>query len=240
MATRLHNQGWTIASIIARNGETGKALANQVKSSYSEDIKTIDVRVNVILLAVGDDDIAGVSRALPSSKALVLHCSGSTPLSALAQKFRGVIWPLRSIAQGQKLSWSDLNIVIEADTDIAQVRCLDLIDALGAKAVQMNSKERQRAHLVAVILNNFSNHLLHMADILCAEQGMDRRIFQDLMAHTLDYKGPALESQTGPAARGDQKTITKQLKALKNHPEFAAVYESITNSIQAAQDDSEL
>jgi len=237
---RLKAQGWTIVQICARNSESGSGLAKKVESeliSKPEDLKS---NVNVMLIAVSDDAIKRVAAKIPNTKALVLHCSGSTPLSALPQPYRGVIWPLRSIAKSQHLSWTNLNIVVEADTDIASVRCLDLIESLGARSVQMDSKERLMAHLVAVILNNFSNHLLHMADVLCEEKGMDRRIFQDLMAHTLKYKGAAIESQTGPAARKDLKVMKRQLALMKKHPEFQTVYQAISSSIIHAIDEQEL
>ena len=122
-------------------------------------------------------------------------------------------------------------MVMEADTDLASVKALDLISTFGAMAVRMGSSERNTAHLVAVILNNFSNHLLHMADVLCEEKDMDRRIFQDLMEHTLQYEGPAIESQTGPAAREDLQVMDRQIRLLKKHPHFQEVYKTISNSI---------
>jgi predicted short-subunit dehydrogenase-like oxidoreductase (DUF2520 family) len=240
MAIRLFSQDWTIQEICARNADSGKDLSRKVSAQYVSFPEKIDPNVNVIIIAVSDDAIKKVANQLPNTKALVLHCSGSTPLASLPQRYRGVIWPLRSIARGQHLSWSNLNIVVEADTDIASVRCLDLISALGARPVQMDSKERMTAHLVAVILNNFSNHLLHMADVLCDEKGMDRRIFQDLMAHTLDYKGAAIESQTGPAARKDMKIIKQQLALMKGHPDFQEVYNVLTKSIIKSVDEQEL
>lgn len=237
---RLHAAGWTITQVCSRNQESGQELADKVDSEFISRPQELKSNVNVIIIAVTDDAIKRIADKIPNTKALVLHCSGSTPLSALPQRYRGVIWPLRSIAKGQNLSWSNLNIVVEADTDIASVRCLDLIEALGAKPVQMDSKERLTAHLVAVILNNFSNHLLHMADVLCDEKGMDRRIFQDLMAHTLKYKGAAIESQTGPAARKDMKVMKRQLSLMKKHPQFQEVYQAMSTSIIQSIDDQEL
>lgn len=240
LAKRLHAQGWVISEVCARDTHEGKQLAKRVDTHHISDPKNLNPKVDYIVLAVSDDAIKSVANKLPNTKALVVHCSGSTTLSALPQSNRGVIWPLRSIAKGQHMSWTNVNIVVEADTDLASVRCLDLIEALGARPVQMSSKERMTAHLVAVVLNNFSNHLLHIADVLCEEKGMDRRIFQDLMAHTLKYKGPAIESQTGPAARKDKKVIKRQFDLMKAHPQFQEVYATLTESIIHAIDEQEL
>ncbi len=240
MSKRLFKEGWSIIQVCARNSNAGEELAKKVSAKHIISPKDLDPRVNVMIIAVSDDAIKKVADNLPNTKALVLHCSGSTPLSVLPQRNRGVIWPLRSIAKGQHLSWATLNMVIEADTDMASVRCLDLVASLGAKPVQMDSKERLTAHLVAVILNNFSNHLLHIADVLCDEKGMDRRIFQDLMAHTLKNKGAAIESQTGPAARKDMTVIKRQLDLMKHYPEFQKVYQAISSSIIHSIDEQKL
>ncbi|NND93598.1 MAG: DUF2520 domain-containing protein [Flavobacteriales bacterium] len=237
---RLHERGVEIVQLYSRDRKVGEELAEELEAIYIDSLDKIEPKVDVIILAVSDDALSEVAKELPSTEALVMHCSGSTPLSVLPQKNRAVIWPLRSIAKGQKMTWDDINMVLEADSDIASVRAMELIERFGSKPVKMDSKERRTAHLVAVILNNFSNHLLHIADVLCMEQGMDRRIFQDLMEHTLEYSGPAIDSQTGPAAREDLKVLDRQMKLLKKHPHFQKVYESVSTSIIIEKNDKEL
>lgn len=240
LAQRLHEKNCKIHQVCARDPELGQELSKAVDSEYVKETGLLDPEVGIIIIAVSDDAIREVAKDIPNTKALVIHCSGSTPLAALPQKNRAVIWPLRSIARGQEMTWSDMNLVLEADTDIASIKALDLAQTLGSKAVKMDSKERKTAHLVAVILNNFSNHLLHMSDVLCAEQGMDRRIFQDLMEHTLHYSGKAIDSQTGPAARKDKEVMQRQMNLLNDHPHFQEVYRVISNSIMTEDNDDEL
>ncbi len=228
---RLQSKKCNIHEVYSRNTETGKDLSKELNADFIDNVKEMDPLVEIFIVAVNDDAIKSIARKIPNTRSLIIHCSGSTPLSALPQMNRAVIWPLRSIAKGQRMTWKDLNMVMEADTDLASIKALDLIQTLGSKAVRMDSKERKTAHLVAVILNNFSNHLLHMADVLCDERGMDRRIFQDLMAHTLQYSGPAIDSQTGPAAREDMKVMERQMRLLNKHPHFKDVYQVISESI---------
>jgi predicted short-subunit dehydrogenase-like oxidoreductase (DUF2520 family) len=240
MGQQLHSKGWDVRQVYARNIKAAQALAKAFDARAISELAEVEPDLNVILIAVSDDAIKSMSDELPNTTALVLHCSGATPLNVINQVYRGVVWPLRSISQNQATNWKGLNVVVEADTDIATVRCLDFVQDLGANAVQMDGKERSTAHLVAVILNNFSNHLLHMADTLCDAQSMDRRIFQDLMAHTLTYKGKAALSQTGPAARNDHKIIEHQLKQLKAFPQFQEIYSAMSQSIMHTQNQHEL
>ncbi|NNC82783.1 MAG: DUF2520 domain-containing protein [Flavobacteriales bacterium] len=237
---RLKEKGCEIRQVHSRNPGEGAALARDLEATYVDAPKDLDPEVEIIMIAVSDDAIHETARSIPKTSALVVHCSGSTPLSVLPQRSRAVIWPLRSIAKGQQMTWHDMNIIMESDSDYASVRAMDLIALLGAKAVEMDSQRRKMAHLIAVILNNFSNHLLHMADVLCAEVALDRRIFQDLMEHTLHNSGPAIESQTGPAVREDDLTMDKQMKLLADHPHFKDVYEAISRSIIKEKNDQEL
>ena len=43
---------------------------------------------------------------------------------------------------------------------------------------------------------------------------------------------PAAENQTGPAVRGDTKTIEKHIALLKNHPEWKKLYTFMSQLIQ--------
>ncbi|MEP6794849.1 MAG: DUF2520 domain-containing protein, partial [Saprospiraceae bacterium] len=88
-------------------------------------------------------------------------------------------------------------------------------------------------HVAAVFANNFSNHMLTLAESICKEHQLPFEILKPLILETFSkaiLSGPK-ESQTGPAVRGDDKTIEKHLHLLENHPELSDVYKIITNSI---------
>lgn len=228
---RLKERGCTIREVVGRTIEDVDELGRSLAARTEKDMSKLDGESDIYLLAVNDDAIKEVAAQLPPTQALVAHCSGSTPLQSIPHGKRAVLWPLQSIHEGAAYRWEDMNIVLESDTDLGTVEAINLIDNLGAKSVQMDKESRSRAHLVAVILNNFGNHLLHMADVLCSEKGMDRRLFQDLMLYTLSVEGQAKDHQTGPAIRGDYRIIQKHLKELEGHPTFHSIYESMSNSI---------
>lgn len=229
---RLKERGCTIREVVGRTIEDVESLGKSLEARTEKDMTSLDGESDIYILAVNDDAIKEVAAELPSTQALVAHCSGSTPLQSIPHGKRAVLWPLQSIHEGAEYRWEEMNIVLESDTDLGTVEAMNLIDRLGAKSVQMDKESRSRAHLVAVILNNFGNHLLHMADVLCAEKGMDRRLFQDLMLYTLSAEGQAKDHQTGPASRGDDRIIQKHLKELERHPAFRSVYESMSKSIR--------
>jgi predicted short-subunit dehydrogenase-like oxidoreductase (DUF2520 family) len=228
---RLKAKGHTIREVMNRDEKRGEDLASALEAAYIKEPKKLDGKSDMYLLAVKDGAISEAAQKIPASESLVVHFSGSTPIQVIPQKHRAVLWPLRSIAKDVQMDWGSMNIIMESDTDLSAVKAMDLIQDLGAKAVQLNQKKRRQAHLIAVILNNFSNHLLYMGDVLCKEEGLDRSIFKDLLTSALISPGPARERQTGPARRGDLDIIKKQEAMLASHPEFQDIYKSITESI---------
>jgi predicted short-subunit dehydrogenase-like oxidoreductase (DUF2520 family) len=228
---RLKSKGYEIREVCSRSEKQGRALAQELQAEYLALNKKLDGHSDIYLLAINDGAIAECASLISSTKGLVVHFSGSTSLHAVSQPRRAVLWPLRSIAKSHQTDWSTMNIILESDSDLASVRAMDLVQDLGAKAVRMDESRRKQAHLIAVLLNNFSNHLLHMADVISAEQGLDPAIFQELMTSSFLNKGPAKNRQTGPAIRGDQGIIESQVKMLKDHPEFQLIYKSMSDSI---------
>jgi predicted short-subunit dehydrogenase-like oxidoreductase (DUF2520 family) len=228
---RLKAKGHNIREVMNRDAKRGRALANALEATYLTEEDKLDGKSDLYLLAVKDGAISDAAQRITASESLVVHFSGSTPIQVIPQKHRAVLWPLRSIAKDLEMDWSSMNIIMESDSDLSAVKAMELIQDLGAKAVHLNQKKRRQAHLIAVILNNFSNHLLYMGDVLCKEEGLDRGIFKDLLTSALLSPGPAMDRQTGPARRGDLDIIKKQEAMLASHPEFQNIYKSITESI---------
>jgi predicted short-subunit dehydrogenase-like oxidoreductase (DUF2520 family) len=228
---RLKAKGHVIREVMNRDPKRGNTLASALGARYLTEQDRMDGKSDLYLIAVKDGAIAEAADLIPANESLVVHFSGSTSIQVIPQKNRAVLWPLRSIAKGSDMDWSSMNVIMESDSDLSAVKAMDLIQELGAKAVHLNHSKRKQAHLIAVILNNFSNHLLHIGDVLCEEQGLDRAIFKDLLTSALLPQGPAMERQTGPASRGDLEVIKKQEEMLASHPEFQSIYRSITASI---------
>ena len=75
--------------------------------------------------------------------------------------------------------------------------------------------------------------MLTLAESICAEQNLPFEILKPLILETFSkaiLSGPR-ESQTGPAVRGDQKTIEKHLRLLADQAELTTIYKAITKSI---------
>ena len=194
------------------------------------DLKETDIYI----IAVSDDSIEAVAEALPFEKRLVVHTSGSVSLYDINQKqYRGVFYPLQSFSKNVKLDFSEVPICIEAlrkeDFKILEA----LAEALGCKAHKVNSHQRRALHLAAVFANNFTNQIYRIAHEICENKSAEFDILKPLIRETarkLEDTSPYL-AQTGPAKRGDKKTIKKHLKMLKTE-QHQDIYELMTQSIK--------
>ncbi|MFN9492666.1 MAG: DUF2520 domain-containing protein, partial [Sphingobacteriales bacterium] len=82
---------------------------------------------------------------------------------------------------------------------------------------------------------NFSNHLFALVKDYCDAEQLNMNLLLPLLRETADriiYAHPR-EMQTGPAIRGDQATMEKNLEMLGNYPELTQLYQLFSNLIRS-------
>ncbi|MCM4168298.1 Pyrroline-5-carboxylate reductase [Arenibacter antarcticus] len=212
---------------------------NKVNLSYFKNAVEVSTDFNKIkdaeiyLIAVSDDAIAEVANALENKKGMVVHSSGSVPITALSHKNRrGVFYPLQSFSMGKTIDFKSVPICIEAE-NTADVELVGRLARMISNNVQeVSSKQRKSLHLAAVFVNNFTNHLFHIGHDICEDHNLPFHILLPLIKETvqkLDYMAP-LDAQTGPARRNDISTIENHLNQLKNK-NYKDIYALISKSI---------
>ena len=102
---------------------------------------------------------------------------------------------------------------------------------LSEKVIYINSEERKRIHLSAIFINNFSNHMVYLGQDYGNKNNLPTDIFKDLILETFNnlLNQSAHKAQTGPARRGDKKTIALHHDLLPD--ELKKIYHTITTSI---------
>lgn len=163
---------------------------------------------------------------------LVVHTSGTVPYASLKAKKRGVLYPPQSFTKEKKISFKQIPLCLETEfsTDY------DLLDEFARKlsrvVYKVDQAKRQKLHLAAVFANNFGNRVMGIAYEICQENDLDFSILQPIIQETFLKAQifPPHVSQTGPALRGDEKTIQKHFSQLKGTD--LEVYKILTKSIQ--------
>ena len=120
---------------------------------------------DIYIIAVNDDSITTVSQYFKNISGLVVHTSGSMPLSVLPTSVRrGVFYPLQTISKDRKIDFSKVPICIEAEKSEDYELLRELANAISDQVQIMTSDQRKSVHLAAVFVNNFTNHLYHIGN----------------------------------------------------------------------------
>ena len=231
--TMLFRSGAKCKSICARNIDKAKELASIIKADNVSDISSVSDDVDLIIIAVSDDAIIEVSQNISLSKSILVHTSGNMPLSVL-QKCAdscGVLYPLQSIRSSNFEKNENVPLLIEATNEKVQKKIIEFASLISQEYHIITSEQRKKIHLVAVLLNNFVNHLGVLSEDILNKHDLKLDLLLPLLDKTIEQikSGQAFKSQTGPAIRGDQMTMDDHIGQLNIHER--ALYKALSESI---------
>lgn len=211
----------------------------EMLSSRGDLLSKIDQKVNnneesdIYVIAVSDDAIYSVSQQFKNVKNLVVHTSGSVAMNILPEeKRRGVFYPLQTFSKERKVDFQSIPICIEAEINEDLILLENLASVISNSVHRINSEQRKSLHLAAVFVNNFTNHLFQIGNEICKNHKVSFDILKPLITETtkkINTLSP-MYAQSGPARRGDKKTIEDHLARLEkgNHKK---IYKALTKSI---------
>ncbi|WBM73979.1 Rossmann-like and DUF2520 domain-containing protein [Saprospira grandis] len=231
--------GHSIGQCYSRTPEKAQKAAQDLGGQAVFALDQLENQAGYYLLAVHDRAIAEVLAQLPQSirnERLILHCSGATPLSALAQaKQYGIFYPLQSFHEGYLPDLARIPICLAASSPVLLEQLKDLAKSLGCRYHLLAEEQWPALHLAAVMVNNFSNYLFAMGQSICEQAQIDPEILFPLILQSAQRleEGPAKDFQTGPAIRGDQSSMQKHQAYLAEHqPQLLALYQLLSQRIE--------
>ena len=183
------------------------------------------------IVAVKDDAVEEVCNQL--KRCSVAHTSGSIKMTSNAYE-NGVFYPLQTFSEEVTPDFKSIPFLIESDRDQFTDLLMDLAGKLSDHVRYVKSENRSVIHLAAVFACNFSNHLYSISEDILSKSELPLDILHALIQETtrkMMALGPK-ESQTGPAIRGDQKVIQKQMDQLEGNDAWKKIYELLTKDIQ--------
>lgn len=190
--------------------------------------------VDVVLICVSDDAIAEVVNKLPQQIGIVAHTSGSIPLDIL-KKFpsHGVFYPLQTFTKGKTIDFKSIPLCIEANSNKAEQALFSLASYISTSVQFISTLQRKELHVSAVLVNNFTNHLCHIAQQRLAAKDIDFKLLLPLLNETVAKLTTlsAYKAQTGPAKRNDVQTMNAHLEQIKES-RIQDIYTLLSNSIQ--------
>ncbi len=236
LGVALLNASHNILSIHGRNMESTSELALKLNSIACTIDESINSSVEVIILAISDNYIGEVSEQIvqTNKSCILVHTSGSIPLYILNSKFkqRGVLYPLQTFTKAKELDFSTIPICLNASDRPTLKVIRALSESLTKKIYILSDDERKKAHLAAVMVNNFTNHFISLAYDYLKKESIPIQIIQPLIRETMEklLQSTPDTTQTGPARRNDTSTIEEHLKMLEGHS-MKELYDTISQSI---------
>lgn len=234
----LENAGHLLVHVYDRKlGLAKKFTADYFNASYGDTTDMRSVEATVFIMAISDHAIATLSQQLKLPEGAILcHTSGSTPLSKLGYADtlnRGVFYPLQTFSKGVPVDFTPIPICIEAENQFTLNVLKNLGQSISQEVVEMSGEQRKALHLAAVFACNFTNHMLAISKEILEAKSMSFAWLKPLITETIHKSiqlGPE-HAQTGPAIRGDLKTLDQQLKALEGDVDLARIYQYISQHI---------
>jgi len=238
LAMALKAAGIRLIQVWSHTFANAVKLAADLEAEAIADISEITVDADFYIISVKDDAIAAVCEAMPAVKGIVVHTSGITPAEALSRFINhGVFYPLQTFSKRRTLDFKHVPLCLEAGNTVIMDTLKAVALKLGSPAYEIDGGQRRILHLSAAFACNFVNHLYALGDLILGENGLDFDLIRPLIMETADKVSAyrPLEAQTGPAVRGDEKTMAAHLEMLKDRPELAQIYQMLSNSIKKSQ-----
>jgi predicted short-subunit dehydrogenase-like oxidoreductase (DUF2520 family) len=189
---------------------------------------------DLYIIAVSDDSIASVSSQLPFENRLVVHTSGSAPLTTLDDKNRkGVFYPLQTFTKGKAVDFKVIPFCLETQLESDYEILEKVAQSISDSVYKIDSHQRKALHVAAVFVNNFTNYLYQLGNEICQENHVPFDILKPLILETAEKLltlSPE-DAQTGPAKRNDVSTIAAHESFLSNENQ-STIYKILTQSIQ--------
>ena len=190
---------------------------------------------DIFILALKDDVLTDFSAHLKGRNVLTVHTSGAMASDILQTERKGVFYPLQTLTSGSAVEWESIPLLVWAP-DAHDLQLLqDLAGRISKNVHVIDDRQRAQLHVAAVFTANFTNAMMQMAKEITGKAHIPyelliplaRRNFYNILSHD-----PA-EVLTGPARRGDNKTIEKHLLLLQENgfADEAEIYRRITEWI---------
>jgi predicted short-subunit dehydrogenase-like oxidoreductase (DUF2520 family) len=234
LALVLKKSGHTIVQVYNRSNDAGYELAKTVGATFVSDFAQL-TDADIYLVAVKDDAIAEVGNAFKTSGKIVAHTSGTKSKDLLQNTSAnfGIFYPLQTMTKTAKVDFKNVPILIEGSNKQTVAKLDELAKTISKNVHIVDEQQRQWIHVAAVFANNFTNHLFGISEQLLLAQGLPFEILKPLIFNfiqNLEEHSPS-EIQTGPAVRGDFKTIEKHMQLLGDDQRLQKIYEILTQSI---------
>ena len=231
----LFKEGYLISQVYSPTKKSAETLAKKIKAEAITDIKKLNTNASIYNIAIKDDAIEKLAKKLKLKDQIVVHTSGTVSMNALksVSKNYGVFYPLQTFSKDKILDLKSVPFCIEANNKSTSTTLNYFAKSISGNVQNIDSEQRKIIHLAAVFACNFSNHLYAVAENILTKNKLSLDLLKPLIKETsskIKNDTPS-KMQTGPAIRGDRKTMDAHLKLLSGKKEYKQIYQLLSKSI---------
>ena len=247
LAVTLAAAGYRVHSLVTRAGSKRIRQAKLLARSTGAQVSRIGrqpIPAEIVWIAVPDDAIAGVARALAQSGdwrgKIIFHSSGAltsdelSPLQAKGARAASV-HPMMTFVRGEVPGMAGVPFAVEGDR--AAVRAARAIVAgLGGRSFVIKKQNKVLYHVFGSFASPLVIALMATMEDVAQAAGLRKQdikpVVGPLLWQTLrNYqKHDAAKAFSGPLARGDIATVSKHLAELEKLPHAMKVYRALAHS----------
>ena len=240
ISRHFHARGQHILCVYSRTETSAQILAGELGTLGTSDPGKVPQKADFFILCGPDRAVGEVAGQFRDRQGIWLHTAGALDMDVFQgiALDHGVLYPLQSLSRERKIRMGHIPFLLEASSPLVMEKIRDLCSNITERVEEADSHTRLRVHLAAVFANNFSNHMVHVAQQLLEESKLDAKLLEPILEETFHKltELSAAEAQTGPAVRGDVESMNKHIELLKGHPEWEKLYTFISREIQRARE----
>jgi predicted short-subunit dehydrogenase-like oxidoreductase (DUF2520 family) len=182
---------------------------------------------DAVLLCVPDAEIAAAAAAIAPGP-LVGHCSGATPLGALAPHEAFGLHPLMTVTHAGA-DFAGAGAAVAGTTERALRLATRLAEHLGMRPFVLAEDDRAAYHAGASMASNF---LVTLEQAAQRVSGVQRELLVPLVRAAVDnWATEGGASLTGPIARGDEATVVRHREAIADRaPDLLELYDALADA----------
>lgn len=236
----LLRSGAELVQVYSRRITNARKLAKQMGCPATNKVEAINTKADLYIFAISDGAIQGVAEKLAEQlpkkgKFIFAHTSGATPqlvFKGLVKNY-GIFYPLQTFSKDRPADFSTIPFCIDGNLKSVRTNLTKLAKTLSPTVSLITDEQRAVLHVAAVFVNNFTNALFGVGKEIIDEHNIPFDLLTPLILETAKkiQKNAPLTMQTGPAKRGDQKTIQKHQALLKNRPDLTTLYQKLSELI---------
>ncbi len=235
LSLALNNSGLDIIQVYSRTENSARVLAEKLNAGFTTTAGEIRRDADIYFVALKDDVYDEVLPFVDFGDKLIVHCSGSMPLSVL-NKYAfntGVFYPLQTFSKHKPVEIRTIPVFVEGISESVEHELIEIARIISDNVFVLNSEKRLFLHIAAVFSCNFVNHLYTIGSNILTSQGVPFEFLRPLILETAN-KAQHMEpekAQTGPAVRYDKNVIKRHLEALRDFPDQQELYNMLSDRI---------